>query len=109
MAGIISRKREFAVLQSVGMTSRQLRSMLIYEGMFYALGSAAAALILSVIFCPLTGRLFEEMIWFYSARFTIVPALVVIPVFALLGWLIPSVIYGQSMRESIIERLREDG
>ena len=108
MAGIISRKREFAVLQSVGMTNRQLRSMLIYEGLFYALGSATAALILSVIFCPLTGRLFEEMFWFYSARFTIVPVLIVIPVFALLGWLIPSLIFGQSMKESVIERLRED-
>lgn len=32
MTGILSRKREFAVLQSVGMTKRQLKLMLIYEG-----------------------------------------------------------------------------
>ena len=35
MTGILSRKREFAVLQSVGMTKRQLKLMLIYEGLFY--------------------------------------------------------------------------
>lgn len=108
MAGILSRRREFAVLQSVGMTNRQLRSMLIYEGMFYTMGSAAAALILSLVILPLSGRLFEELFWFYSARFTIVPVLIVIPAFALLGWLIPSLIFGQSMKESIIERLRSD-
>ena len=32
MTGILSRRREFAVLQAVGMTNRQLKTMLIYEG-----------------------------------------------------------------------------
>ena len=49
MTGILSRKREFAVLQSVGMTRRQLKRMLIYEGLFYAVGSIIASLILSVV------------------------------------------------------------
>lgn len=31
MPGILSRKREFAVLQSIGMTNRQLKKMLIYD------------------------------------------------------------------------------
>ena len=30
--GIIARKREFAVLQSIGMTGKQLKAMLVYEG-----------------------------------------------------------------------------
>lgn len=38
MTGIFSRRREFAVLQAVGMTGRQLNAMLVYEGLFYALG-----------------------------------------------------------------------
>ena len=43
MTGILSRRREFAVLQAVGMTNRQLKTMLIYEGLFYAMSSVAAA------------------------------------------------------------------
>ena len=35
MTGILARKREFAVLQSVGMTNRQLKQMLVQEGLFY--------------------------------------------------------------------------
>ena len=41
------RRREFAVLQAVGMTNRQLKTMLIYEGLFYAMSSVAAAFMLS--------------------------------------------------------------
>lgn len=107
MTGILSRKREFAVLQAVGMTNRQLKSMLIYEGLFYALSASLAALILSLLLSPLASSLLESIFWFFSANFTIVPVLIAIPVFMLLGWLIPSVMYGQSAKQSIVERLRE--
>lgn len=107
MTGILSRKREFAVLQAVGMTNRQLRAMLIYEGLFYALSSAAAALVLSFVLNPLVGDLLEQMFWFFSARFTIVPVLLAIPIFALLGWLIPVVMYDHTARCSTVEQLRD--
>lgn len=107
MTGILSRKREFAVLQAVGMTNKQLRAMLIYEGLFYALSSAAAALVLSFILNPLVGDLLEHMFWFFSARFTIAPVLLAIPIFALLGWLIPDVMYVHTAKSSIVEQLRD--
>ena len=107
MTGILSRKREFAVLQAVGMTNKQLKVMLIYEGLFYALGSSIAALILSIVMNPLVGNLLESMFWFFSANFTIIPVLLVIPAFALFGWLIPSIMYGQTAKQSVVERLRD--
>ena len=106
MTGILSRRREFAVLQAVGMTNKQLKTMLIYEGLFYALGSSIAALILSILINPLIGSLLESMFWFFSANFTIIPVLLVIPVFALFGWLIPSILYGQTAKQSTVDRLR---
>ena len=107
MTGILSRKREFAVLQAVGMTNKQLRAMLIYEGLFYALSSAVAALALSFILNPLVGDLLENMFWFFSAKFTIVPVVIAIPIFALLGWLIPYVMYDNAAKYSIVEQLRD--
>ena len=106
MTGILSRRREFAVLQAVGMTNKQLKTMLIYEGLFYALGSSIAALILSILINPLIGKMLESMFWFFSANFTIIPVLLVIPVFALFGWLIPSILYGQTAKQSTVDRLR---
>lgn len=107
MTGIISRRREFAVLKAVGMENRQLKAMLIYEGLFYSLGSAVAALVFAALITPLAGHMLESMFWFFSARFTIAPVLAAIPVFALLGWLIPSVMYSRGARSSVVERLRE--
>jgi len=107
MTGILSRKREFAVLQAVGMTNKQLKAMLIYEGLFYALSSAVAALALSFTLNPLVGDLLENMFWFFSAKFAIVPVLLAIPIFALLGWLIPYVMYDHAVKYSIVEQLRD--
>ena len=107
MTGILSRKREFAVLQAVGMTGRQLKAMLVYEGLFYALSSALSALVLSFVINPLVGDLLENMFWFFSAKFTIVPVIIAIPIFALLGWLVPHVMYNHAAKCSVVEQLRD--
>ena len=106
MTGILSRKREFAVLQAVGMTGKQLKAMLVYEGLFYALSSALSAFVLSFVLNPLVGDLLENMFWFFSAKFTIAPVIIAIPIFALLGWLIPYVMYDHTSKHSIVEQLR---
>ena len=89
------------------MENRQLKAMLVYEGLFYSLGSAVAALIFAALITPLAGHMLTRMFWFFSPRFTIAPVLAAVPVFALLGWLIPSIMYSHSARSSVVERLRE--
>ena len=107
MTGILSRRREFAVLQAVGMTNRQLKTMLIYEGLFYAMSSVAAAFILSLLVEPLAGKMLGSMFWFFEYRFTILPVLLTIPVFLLLGWLIPCMMYDNAAKCSVVEQLRD--
>ena len=107
MTGILSRKREFAVLQAVGMTNKQLKTMLVYEGLYYALSSALSAFVLSFAINPLVGNLLENLFWFFSARFTILPVLLAMPIFALLGWLIPCVMYDNAAKCSVVEQLRD--
>lgn len=107
MTGILSRRREFAVLQAVGMTGKQLKTMLVCEGLFYALGAAGIALILSTALNPLAGSLLGTMFWFFSAHFTIIPVLLALPVFALLGYVIPAIMYRHAAKQSVVERLRE--
>lgn len=107
MTSILARLREFAVLQAVGMTNGQLKAMLVYEGLIYALGSVGISFVLTLILNPLAGGLLEDVFWFFEARFTILPVLIVIPIFALLGFLVPAALYGQTTRESVVERLRE--
>ncbi len=105
--GIMVRRREFAVLQSIGMTGRQLKIMLVYEGLFYALGAVAAALVLAVVFSPLLGGAMSSLFWFVTYRFTVAPILAVLPAFALLGVLVPLAVYRSVAKHTIVERLRE--
>lgn len=107
LTGIIARKREFAVLQSIGMTGKQLKTMLVYEGLFYALGAGLLSLILSIAFGPLAGNVLGSMFWFFSYSFTVKPILLLLPLFALLGTLVPLAVYRSVAKATIVERLRE--
>lgn len=107
MTSILSRRREFAVLQAVGMTGRQLKAMLVGEGLLYTLGSGLVSGLLSAAINPLAGRLLENAYWFYRYHYTITPVLLLVPVFALLGYAIPAVMYRQAQKQSVVERLRE--
>lgn len=107
LTSIFSRKKEFAVLQSVGMTGRQLNTMLITEGIIFAGSSVVITLFLSVVLAPLIRDVLEGMFWFFSYRFTAVPIVAVAPVFVLLGALLPLIAYHIVAKRSVVERLRE--
>ena len=107
MTSILSRRREFAVLQAVGQTRRQLKAMLVWEGLLYTLGSGLVSGLLSAAVNPLVGRFLENAYWFYSYRYTIAPVLLLVPMFALLGYAIPAIMYRQAAKQSVVERLRE--
>ena len=48
LTSIISRQKEFAMMEAIGMTKRQLTRMLILEGLYYAAITIAAAFTLGV-------------------------------------------------------------
>ena len=106
LTGIIARQRELAVLQAVGMTGRQLRAMLIWEGLLYALGAAGLALILTLTLGPVAFQAVEGLFWFFTYHLNLSPFLFIIPLFALLGVCIP-VLTGRAMaKHTVVERLR---
>ena len=106
LTGIIARRRELAVLQAVGMTGRQLRAMLVWEGLLYALGAAALALALAVALGPVAFHALESLFWFFTYRLDLTPFLWVTPLFALLGAGIPLLTGRAAARHTLVERLR---
>lgn len=106
LTGILTRKREFAVLQSVGMTGKQLKTMLVYEGLYYTLLAVALSLGLSLIMGPLVEAV-SNLFWFFSYRFTVLPVLLVLPVFLILGAVVPLLVCRAITQSTIVERLRE--
>ena len=57
LTAIFSRQKEFAMLQSIGMTRRQLRNMLISEGMYYAGITLVLSYVLSALVVGVGVRL----------------------------------------------------
>ena len=108
LTGILTRRYEFAVLQSIGMTGRQLVCMLMLEGLYYALLAMAVSTVLSVTLGPLIGAGCANVFWFFVYKFSVLPLAVLLPVFILLGLAIPLVTYRSTARQSIVERLRTD-
>ena len=104
-AGMLSRRKEFAVLQSIGMTGKQLKKMLIFEGLYYTLGAILLSLLVSLALAPFSSVL-ENIFWFLSYHFTVFSIIVVAPIFILLGSILPLILYHFIEKNSIIERLR---
>ena len=108
LTGITARRRELAVLQSIGMTARQLRTMLALEGLLYTLGAALLALALIVVTAPFIGPALSGLFWFFTYRLTLWPIAVVLPLFGALGVLIPVLSCRSAQRYSVVERLRQE-
>lgn len=107
LTGILARKKEFAVLQSIGMTGKQLNTMLIVEGILFAGSAVAVTLVLVILMGPGIGKTLESMFWFFSYRINILPILAVAPFFLLTGVMIPLISYRYVAKRSVVERLRE--
>ena len=107
LTGIITRRKEFAMLQSIGMTRRQLVQMLCGEGVYYALFTAVTAVVLGVVLSLIIVRPLCGVMWFTSYEFVFMPMIAAIPALIISGIVIPLVSYRMTYKHSIVERLRE--
>lgn len=105
VTAIISRKREFAMIQSIGMTKRQLRLMLMFEGLYYA----GMTLIASYILGSFTvGVIVRGMVadGYSTFHFTLLPLIICTPILIVFAILIPYICFKNLEKQSIVERLR---
>ncbi len=106
LTGIFARKRELAILRSIGMTGKQLKAMLIYEGLFYTTTAVFAGLVLNLLTIP-ASSVIESIFWFCDYKFTPVPVLIAAPVFTVVGIVLPLITYGIFSKRTVVERLRD--
>jgi len=108
--GVLARKREFATLESIGMSKKQMRSMLRNEGMGYAvitiLGSAVfGSIVAYALYSLMAGSNGGGLL----AQFTypVIPVLAVFAVLSLICFVMPEIAYKGISKLPLAERLRE--
>ncbi|MHC1748572.1 MAG: ABC transporter permease [Cellulosilyticaceae bacterium] len=106
MTSILTRRGEFAILQSIGMTTKQLRKMLILEGVLYSAITIIVSVVLGTIASFLIVKPIGEQLWFFTYHFKVMPLVVVSPCMILLSILVPFTIYKIIGKQTIVERLR---
>ncbi len=103
---ILARRHEFATMQSIGMTGKQLTRMMIWESVYYAVGACLLGLLLSAVLGFTVIKMLVGGIWYFTFHFTLVPAAVVCAVLLAVAAVVPVAALNVFHKGSIVEKLR---
>ena len=95
------------MLQSIGMTDRQLKEMLIIEGISYVGIAGCISLVVGSLLAWKLLSVLNQMIMFFEYQFQVLPFLIMIPLLIVVAIVGPLAAYRRIQRKSIVERLRE--
>ena len=104
---VVARKRELAILESIGMERRQIRAMLIGEGLCYTV--ITLGLVFSfgnLIACGIFG-LFQQQVDFAIFTYPVVPSAVIALAVLAVCYFTPKRMYQLLSRETIVTRLQK--
>ncbi|MFD0712829.1 ABC transporter permease [Paenibacillus sp. GCM10027626] len=106
LTGIQVRKHEFAILESIGMTRRQLRNMLLFEGIGYAAISSLLIATLGSLISYASFRLFQTEADYAVYTFPAWSLCSAVAVIFAVCLAVPLLAYRAAKGDSIVERLR---
>ena len=109
MTNIITRRHEFATMQSIGMTNRQLRKMMISESFSYVLLAGIVGTLVAATLGMTLLRAFVEngpTSMMMTFQITLLPALIMLILFLALAFIVPVVALRLFNNRSVVERLR---
>lgn len=105
LTSIFSRRIEFAMLESIGMTRKQLKKMILFEGMYYILISAVIIIPLGLL-ASYVASMILPIYGGVNYLLYLLSVLLVILVIVLTMIFIPLLGYKFSRKESLVERLK---
>ena len=108
ITNILSKKQELAMLESIGMSRRQIRQMVLGEGMLLAAGNLLITLTIGTaagyLICWAFGKLgVHYMIYQFPVFYVLAYAVILL----LVPYLISKIALRSFEKETLVERLRE--
>ena len=109
LTGVVARKNEFAVMESIGTSKKQIQKILTLEGGIYALVTTVLIMTLGNAFLLLVADAVPHMADY--AKFEYPFALVICLIFAIfiICLSVPAIVYRAVSKETVIERLHDLG
>lgn len=106
LTGLAVRRKEFAVLESIGLTRRQLKRMLLLEGVFYSLIVTVLLLTAGTGALYAFGAVMDEKIVYFVFRYPAAETAVCIILLFVICTAVPLILFWRTERESVVERLK---
>ena len=109
MTNIITRRHEFATMQSIGMTNQQLRKMMISESFSYVMLAGIVGTLAAGVLGMTLVRAFVEISpssIMMTFQMTLLPALIMLVLFLVLAFIVPVIALRLFNNRSVVERLR---
>lgn len=104
--GIFARRRELAMIESVGMTKKQVSKMLIGEGAIYALITSLLVLTIGSGVIGILAKLTPMIADYAKVEYPVVAVAGIIAVMFVICMSVPPLVYRSISKESVTERLR---
>ncbi len=101
------RKREFAALESIGMSRRQMQRMLLCEGVGYALISLVLILFVGNAMAYGFFQLFQQEADYAVFTYPMVPVVTICAMMVLVCVVTPRLAYRSVSKASLVERIRD--
>lgn len=106
ITGVYNRKTELAVLESVGMTKRQIRKMLMYEGMFYGIITIGLVMTIGSLMIYGTGSLCMRIADYAIFHYPIVLTAGICVLLIVLCVVVPAFVFRTISKDTVTDRLR---
>jgi len=105
---ILGRQREFATMEAVGASKKQMRKLIAWEGIWYFLLTLALSVTLGSGVDFLIFHVIRENVGFGTFHYPFFPMTFYMLVSMLLCMIIPAAVYKKGGIRSIVERLRDN-
>ena len=107
LTGVIARKKEFAIMESIGTTKKQIRKILTLEGGIYALISTLLIMTLGNAFLLLVADAVPNIANYAKFEYPVSLVVCLIAAIFVICLSVPAIVYKATSNETVIERLHD--
>lgn len=105
LTGVVARKNEFAIMESIGTTKKQIIKILTLEGGIYAAISTLLIMTFGNAFLMLVASAVPNIVNYAKFEYPVVLVISLIAAIFVICLSVPAIVYKATSDETVIERL----